>query len=81
MHQPTIPTKQPVRDYIVSFQPLHPVQKASLPILKKLKQAGDQAAAAILSVILRAEMAERYRAPKLRSPFNIEARRGAWPAV
>ncbi|MDR5750182.1 MULTISPECIES: ferritin-like domain-containing protein [unclassified Caballeronia] len=78
---------------------------ASPPIRKRLAQAGDHAAAAILDVILRdeighvlignrwfrhlcdavgadphltyARLAEQYRAPKLRGPFNFEARRDA----
>jgi len=72
------------------------------PLRAKLAQAGDQAAAAILDIILRdevghveignrwfsylclqrglelrstyAELAQRYRAPVPRGPFNIEAR-------
>jgi uncharacterized ferritin-like protein (DUF455 family) len=72
------------------------------PLRAKLAQAGDQAAAAILDIILRdevghveignrwfshlcqqrglalrptyAELAQRYRAPTPRGPFNIEAR-------
>jgi uncharacterized ferritin-like protein (DUF455 family) len=78
---------------------------ATPAIRAKLAQAGDQAAAAILDIILRdeighvgignrwfaylcqqrqlepvstyAELATRYRAPKLRAPFNLEARRAA----
>lgn len=78
---------------------------ATPAIRAKLAQAGDQAAAAILDIILRdeighvgignrwfaylceqrqldpvstyAELATHYRAPKLRAPFNLEARRAA----
>jgi uncharacterized ferritin-like protein (DUF455 family) len=78
---------------------------ASPPIRARLQQAGDQASAAILDVILRdeighvltgnhwfrflcdqqtldphatyARLAEQYHAPKLRGPFNFEARRDA----
>jgi uncharacterized ferritin-like protein (DUF455 family) len=78
---------------------------ASPPVRAKLAQAGDDAAAAILDIILRdeighvavgnrwfawlcarrglepiatyAELAERYKAPALRGPFNLEARRAA----
>ncbi|MFZ6748279.1 ferritin-like domain-containing protein [Undibacterium sp. Ren11W] len=78
---------------------------ATPAIRAKLAQAGDQAAAAILDIILRdeighvgignrwfaylcqqrqldpvityAELATLYRAPKLRAPFNLEARRAA----
>lgn len=78
---------------------------ASPPIRARLKQAGDDASAAILDVILRDEvghvrignhwfrqlcrergldphaawqdLAARYRAPRLRGPFNFEARRAA----
>lgn len=78
---------------------------ASPPIRARLQQAGDQASAAILDVILRDEighvlignrwfrhlceqggldphdtytrLAEQYHAPKLRGPFNFEARRDA----
>lgn len=78
---------------------------ASPPIRARLQQAGDQASAAILDVILRDEIghvlignrwfrhlcdksgldphetytrvAQQYHAPKLRGPFNFEARRNA----
>ena len=78
---------------------------AAPPIRARLKQAGDDASAAILDVILRDEvghvrignrwfrylcerrgldphaawlaLAEQYRAPKMRGPFNFEARRSA----
>ncbi|WP_034642061.1 ferritin-like domain-containing protein [Chitinilyticum aquatile] len=78
---------------------------ASPPLRRKLAQAGDQAAAAILDIILRDEighvatgnywyrhlcaergldpvagyaaLAERYGAPRLRGPFNLDARRAA----
>ncbi|SMG10437.1 ferritin-like domain-containing protein [Paraburkholderia susongensis] len=78
---------------------------ASPPIRARLQQAGDQASAAILDVILRDEighvlignrwfrhlcdaggldphetylrLAEQYHAPRLRGPFNFEARRDA----
>lgn len=78
---------------------------ASPPIRARLQQAGDQASAGILDVILRDEighvlignrwfrylceqdgldphvtyvrLAEQYHAPKLRGPFNFEARREA----
>lgn len=78
---------------------------ASPPIRARLLQAGDQASAAILDVILRDEighvlignrwfrhlcdaggfdphetylrLADAYHAPKLRGPFNFEARRDA----
>jgi uncharacterized ferritin-like protein (DUF455 family) len=78
---------------------------ASPPIRARLLQAGDQASAAILDVILRdeighvlignrwfrhlcdgsgldphetyARLADQYHAPKLRGPFNFEARRDA----
>ncbi|WP_250492570.1 ferritin-like domain-containing protein [Caballeronia sp. GAWG1-1] len=78
---------------------------ASPPIRKRLAQAGDEASAAILDVILRDEighvlignhwfrflcdaaslephptyerLAKQYHAPKLRGPFNFEARRDA----
>ncbi|MFM0287330.1 ferritin-like domain-containing protein [Paraburkholderia megapolitana] len=78
---------------------------ASPPIRARLKQAGDDASAAILDVILRDEighvlignrwfrhlcdaraldphttytlLAEQYKAPKLRGPFNFAARRDA----
>ncbi|WJF91187.1 ferritin-like domain-containing protein [Paraburkholderia bonniea] len=78
---------------------------AAPPIRARLQQAGDQASAAILDVILRDEighvlignhwfrylceqnglkphdtylrLAEQYRAPKLRGPFNFDARREA----
>jgi uncharacterized ferritin-like protein (DUF455 family) len=78
---------------------------ATPAIRAKLAQAGDQAAAAILDIILRdeighvgignrwfaylceqrklepistyTELAILYRAPKLRAPFNLEARRAA----
>jgi uncharacterized ferritin-like protein (DUF455 family) len=78
---------------------------ASPPIRARLAQAGDEASAAILDVILRDEighvlignrwfrhvcerhaiephstylrLAEQYRAPKLRGPFNLDARRKA----
>jgi len=78
---------------------------ASPPIRARLVQAGDEASAAILDVILRDEighvlignrwfrhlcdrdlldphstyvrLAEQYRAPKLRGPFNFDARREA----
>ncbi|WCM21964.1 ferritin-like domain-containing protein [Paraburkholderia bryophila] len=78
---------------------------ASPPIRARLQQAGDQASAAILDVILRdeighvlignrwfrhlcegggldphatyARLADQYHAPKLRGPFNFEARREA----
>lgn len=78
---------------------------ASPPIRARLVQAGDDASAAILDVILRDEvghvlignhwfrhlcaergldphetwlsLAERYKAPRLRGPFNFEARREA----
>jgi uncharacterized ferritin-like protein (DUF455 family) len=75
------------------------------PLRAKLAQAGDQAAAAILDILLQdeighveignrwytylcqqrglepiaaySEVARRYRAPSLRPPFNLEARRKA----
>lgn len=78
---------------------------ASLPIRRKLEQAGDLAAAQMLDVILRdeighvrignhwfrwlcerageeplaayARLAREYRAPRLKGPFNLEARRAA----
>jgi len=78
---------------------------ASPPIRARLEQAGDDASAAILDVILRdevghvrignhwfrhlcrergldphaawRELAVRYRAPRLRGPFNFDARRAA----
>ncbi|MFA7670175.1 MAG: ferritin-like domain-containing protein [Burkholderiaceae bacterium] len=78
---------------------------ASLPIRRRLAQAGDDESAAILDIILRDEvghvaignywykwlcarqgrdpvatyeqLAEKYRAPRLRGPFNLEARRAA----
>ncbi|WP_186163549.1 ferritin-like domain-containing protein [Burkholderia gladioli] len=78
---------------------------ASPPIRARLMQAGDEASAAILDVILRDEighvaignrwfrhlcaraglephpaylrLAEQYHAPRLRGPFNFEARRDA----
>lgn len=78
---------------------------ASPSVRAKLAQAGDQAAAAILDIILRdeighvaignrwyrwlcesralepvatyAELAAQYKAPPLRGPFNLEARRAA----
>jgi len=78
---------------------------ASPPIRARLQQAGDDASAAILDVILRdevghvrignhwfrhlcrergldphaawRELAARYRAPRLRGPFNFDARRSA----
>ncbi|MFM0740277.1 ferritin-like domain-containing protein [Paraburkholderia xenovorans] len=78
---------------------------ASPPIRARLQQAGDQASAAILNVILRDEighvlignrwfrhlcddsaldphdaytrLAAQYHAPKLRGPFNFDARRDA----
>jgi uncharacterized ferritin-like protein (DUF455 family) len=78
---------------------------ASPPIRARLQQAGDQASAAILDVILRDEighvlignrwfrhlcdasgldphatytcLADQYHAPKLRGPFNFDARRDA----
>jgi uncharacterized ferritin-like protein (DUF455 family) len=78
---------------------------ASPPIRARLAQAGDEASAAILDVILRdeighvrignhwfrhlceqrglephetyARLAEQYRAPRLRGPFNFDARRDA----
>jgi uncharacterized ferritin-like protein (DUF455 family) len=78
---------------------------ASPPIRARLAQAGDDASAAILDVILRDEighvaignrwfrhlcvesgrdpvptyrqLADRYRAPRLRGPFNFDARRDA----
>ncbi|HTH59107.1 MAG TPA: ferritin-like domain-containing protein, partial [Paraburkholderia sp.] len=78
---------------------------ASPPIRARLKQAGDDASAAILDVILRDEvghvrignhwfrhlcrergvdphaawrdLAVRYHAPRLRGPFNFDARRSA----
>jgi uncharacterized ferritin-like protein (DUF455 family) len=78
---------------------------ASPPVRAKLAQAGDQAAAEILDIILRdeighvatgnrwfgwlcrqrgleplsayADLALRYKAPPLRGPFNIAARRAA----
>lgn len=78
---------------------------ASPPIRARLAQAGDDASAAILDVILRdeighvaignhwfrylcglagrdpvptyRELAEQYRAPRLRGPFNFDARRSA----
>lgn len=78
---------------------------ASPPIRARLKQAGDDASASILDVILRDEighvlignrwfrhlcdeggldphttytrLADQYHAPKLRGPFNFEARRDA----
>ncbi|MEI6413952.1 MAG: ferritin-like domain-containing protein [Pseudomonadota bacterium] len=77
----------------------------ALPIRDKLRQAGDEAAATILEIILRdeighvaignrwyrylcaergleplatyAKLASQYRAPRLRGPFNLEARRAA----
>ena len=78
---------------------------ASPPVRAKLAQAGDQAAAEILDIILRdeighvatgnrwfgwlcskrsldpvatsANLAQEYKAPQLRGPFNMEARRAA----
>ncbi|CAD9225439.1 hypothetical protein BCEN4_50001 [Burkholderia cenocepacia] len=78
---------------------------ASPPIRARLVQAGDDASAAILDVILRDEighvaignrwfrhlcdaagrdpvptyrqLAEQYHAPRLRGPFNFDARRDA----
>ncbi|QGZ61259.1 ferritin-like domain-containing protein [Paraburkholderia acidisoli] len=78
---------------------------ASPPIRARLEQAGDNASAAILDIILRDEvghvrignhwfrhlcdargvdphatwlaLAEQYHAPRLRGPFNFEARRSA----
>ncbi|WP_246257126.1 ferritin-like domain-containing protein [Pararobbsia alpina] len=78
---------------------------AAPPMRARLAQAGDEAAAAILDIILRDEighvavgnrwyrylcaqrqldpnaiypsLVERYRAPKLKGPFNFEARRAA----
>ncbi|PLZ02747.1 DUF455 domain-containing protein [Burkholderia sp. WAC0059] len=78
---------------------------ASPPIRARLKQAGDDASAAVLDVILRDEvghvrignrwfrhlcaergldphvawrrLAEAYHAPRLRGPFNFDARRAA----
>jgi uncharacterized ferritin-like protein (DUF455 family) len=78
---------------------------AAPPMRARLAQAGDDAAAAILDIILRDEighvavgnrwyrylcaqrqldpnaiypsLVERYRAPKLKGPFNFEARRAA----
>jgi uncharacterized ferritin-like protein (DUF455 family) len=78
---------------------------ASPPVRAKLAQAGDEAAAAILDIILRDEighvaignrwfawlceqreldpvaiyatLASQYKAPALRGPFNLEARRAA----
>ena len=78
---------------------------ATPAIRAKLAQAGDQAAAQILDIILRdeighvaignhwfaqlckqrklepiacyAELALQYRAPKMRAPFNLDARRAA----
>lgn len=78
---------------------------ASPPVRAKLAQAGDNAAAAILDIILRDEighvaignrwyhwlcesrglepvatyavLVEQYKAPPLRGPFNLEARRAA----
>ncbi|WP_420477062.1 ferritin-like domain-containing protein [Noviherbaspirillum sp. ST9] len=78
---------------------------ASPPVRAKLAQAGDQAAAEILDIILRdeighvatgnrwygwlcterglepiatyARLAQAYKAPPLRGPFNLEARRAA----
>jgi len=78
---------------------------ASPPVRAKLAEAGDEAAAAIIDIILRdevghvaignhwyrwlctqrgldpvatyAQLAEQYRAPKLRGPFNLDARRAA----
>lgn len=78
---------------------------ATPPLKQKLMQAGDQAAAAILDIILRDEIGhvaignrwfqhlcdqreldllstfealrEQYQAPKLRPPFNLEARKQA----
>jgi uncharacterized ferritin-like protein (DUF455 family) len=78
---------------------------ASPPMRAKLAQAGDQAAAAILDIILRdeighvavgnrwfgwlctardleplstyADLAAAFRAPTLRGPFNVQARRAA----
>ncbi|MEY2891515.1 MAG: hypothetical protein RJA98_1423 [Pseudomonadota bacterium] len=78
---------------------------ATPPIQAKLKRAGDDAAVAILDIILRDEighvaignhwyrwlceqqgldpltlypqLAERYEAPRLRAPFNLDARREA----
>jgi uncharacterized ferritin-like protein (DUF455 family) len=75
------------------------------PLRAKIAQAGDEAAAAILDIILRDEighveignrwyghmcaqrgldpestydeLAARYKAPPLRGPFNVEARRKA----
>jgi len=78
---------------------------ASPPVRAKLAEAGDDAAAAIIDIILRDEvghvaignywyrwlcaqrglepvatyaaLAAQYRAPKLRGPFNLDARRAA----
>lgn len=78
---------------------------ASPPVRAKLAEAGDEAAAAIIDIILRDEvghvaignhwyrwlcaqrgldpvptyavLSEQYRAPRLRGPFNLEARRAA----
>jgi len=78
---------------------------AAPPVRARLKQAGDDASAAILDIILRDEvghvrignhwfrylceqrgldphaawlaLAQQYRAPKMRGPFNFEARRSA----
>ncbi|MBN3819148.1 ferritin-like domain-containing protein, partial [Paraburkholderia sp. Se-20369] len=78
---------------------------AAPPIRTRLAQAGDDASAAILDVILRDEighvaignhwfrhlcdaagrdpvptyrqLAEQYHAPRLRGPFNFDARRSA----
>lgn len=78
---------------------------ATPAVMAKLAQAGDQAAADILAIILRdevghvaignfwykrlcaergldvvvtyAELAQKYKAPPLRGPFNLEARRAA----
>lgn len=78
---------------------------ASPPVRAKLAEAGDEAAAAIIDIILRDEvghvaignywyrwlcarrgldpvptyaaLAAQYRAPKLRGPFNLDARRAA----
>ncbi len=78
---------------------------ASPPVRAKLAEVGDEAAAAIIDIILRdevghvaignhwyrwlcaqhgfepvatyARLAEQYRAPKLRGPFNLDARRAA----
>ncbi len=78
---------------------------ASPPVRAKLAEAGDEAAAAIIDIILRdevghvaignhwyrwlctqrglepvatyAQLSEQYKAPKLRGPFNLDARRAA----